>query len=545
MSSFARSSIFFKKEDIPKLIANVVKHKELAQTNFIEAIPLILNSMDSESVRTQLIPFIKNWVNFGDRECATLFTSFLPLFMPPNHPPDIFFSLLFLVNNIIRQSAMFIEKELMEVCKVIGDVFDIDSIQTYILPSLDQLFIPCNTDSQGLALLVQAFFIPLVSNNWRDKITKRIIDLAGSDSTYIRVCVLKTLNQIISISDNPSELIHSLLLPKFDDFDFKVRTTAIATAASIGYAFFVEEECVNTFLKNADDESWYVRFAFVHHLKEAIKAAPNKDPFFDPLLKLTYDKVVHIHLMALNVLTDVVQFFPTEFFADIKIIFDLGMKSPQDDIRSAVIDLWASLLKHHPNGEFHSALYSTLNLISVLPIESVIYHMMYQVIPLVPHDHINEQTLLKGIHTLLESITSNWEIAGMHVIKIYSQVPNLRNLALQMVPLVFTLIDSPSFAVRCSVGEVIVDFSLTYSWDWFTKEAYSIIENCALHGNSLVKQSISRTIVELLHNKPPKPIRKNLSKWLKLIEKNDIPNVSETAEYSHSILSQVESHVDP
>ncbi|OHT14426.1 hypothetical protein TRFO_15207 [Tritrichomonas foetus] len=542
MSSHLSSAMFFKKEDMPQLIMNVIKQKDSAQTNFIEAIPLFLQSMEAETVRTELIPFIKNWINFGDRTNATLFTSMLPLFMPPHLPAFIFFDLLFPMNDIIRQSAMFIEKQMMEVCKTIADVFDIESIQTFILPSLDQLFIPSNTDSQGLAIRVQSYFIPLANKNWHDKITSRIRKLSDNESSYIRVCVLKSLSEIITVSDQPNELIRELIIPKFHDSDFKVRTAAISTACSLGNLFFSDHEFITKFLKNSDDESWYVRFAVTHHLKEAIESAPDRVVFAAPLLKLTQDSVNQIHSLALKVLTETVHFFPTSSLDIIPKIIEQGMKSPQEDIRTATIDLWASLLKHHPSAKFHASLFGTLNLIAVLPIEAITYQMMYRIIPLVPEEQINIKTLRKGFHTLLESVTPTWKAAGVAVLRLYSQMSNLKDLALEMSSLAFPLLEAPSLMVRCIVGEMLVDFSKVYSWNWLKENAIKRIEKGVKEGNALVKQSLSRTIVELIYNDPPNDIKTSLEAWLNLIEKDKIASVQENAKYSHSIMNKLSSN---
>ena len=85
---------------------------------------------------------------------------------------------------------------MMDVCEIIAKNYDISRIQTLILPSLDQLFIPNTLHPQGLAIRIQSFFYRLVNDIWKGKIVVRLKSLADLESTYVKISVQNDLNVI-------------------------------------------------------------------------------------------------------------------------------------------------------------------------------------------------------------------------------------------------------------------------------------------------------------------------------------------------------------
>lgn len=543
MSFNPKSCLFFSVEDLPNLIKDVVDHKEFSETNFIRAIPLFLKKMNQNEIKTELFPFIVNWINFADRTNACLFVSMLPLFMPPHYPIDMLDDLLFPLNDIIRQCAIFIEDQMMDICEIIAKNYDKSRIETLILPSLDQLFIPSILHPQGLAIRIQSYFYNLVDSSRKEKIVERLKSLADSESTYVKICVLKSIPFIVSDlkSKSPlfSELINDYVIPKFADPDYKVRAATIASSTSIGKHFFSKSQWACKFLQNVDDQSWNVRFALADQMRIAIKNSNDPILFAPVLIKLTKDSVTQIRSLSLKALTDSIKYFSEESLSEVPQIFDQGMNSQFEDIRLITIDLWASLLKHHPHAHFHKEMIGILNLLGVLPIETVTYKMMTNIVPLVKPKYVKIESLKKGFLILLNSSTPNWKYEGMSIIRLYLKKPSLVDLAKEMADNVLQNINDPSFMVRCGVGEIIVEMVKQFSWDWFLQKPFDIIKCNINNGNSDVKITISRTIIELLSINPPTEINNELLEFQKKIENDQIAAVKENAIYNHSILDLV------
>ncbi|KAK8884637.1 hypothetical protein M9Y10_043754 [Tritrichomonas musculus] len=546
MSCNNKSCLFFNEGELSQLIQDVIHHKEFSESNFIQALPLYLQKLNESEIKKDLIPFIKNWINFADRTNACSFISMLPLFMPPHYPFDLLDDLLFPINDIIRQSSIFIESQMMEVSSIIAKYYDINRIETLILPSLDQLFIPSTIHPQGLAIRIQSYFFGLVNDSWKEKIIDRVKCLAKSKSTYVKICVLKSIPYITSKTkeDSPlfEELINDLLIPCLSDKDFKVKTAALASATLIGTNYFSNSQWAYKYLQMVEDPSWYVRFALAQQIKKAIIKAPDPSIFALAIIKLVKDSVTQVQSISLNVFSECIKYFTAESLSEVPQIFEQGMNSPFEDIRSGVIDLWASLLRYHPHANFHNSMINTLNLIGVLPIESVTYHIMHKVVPLVDSKHLNKESLKKGFLFLFNAATPNWRSASIQILRLYTKYPILREFANEMTEYVFPFINAPSFMVRCVIGEMFLDFIKEFSWNWFLDKPIDFMRSEVNFGCSEVKISLSRTIVELLSINPPDEIKNELLSWLNNLENDEIITVKENAIYCHSILDRVLAH---
>lgn len=539
MSSNNKSWIFFQEEDIPNLIQNVVHNKESSQDDFIEALPLILQKMKPEKVRTELIPFIKDWINFGDRFNAQIFTSMLPLFMPPHFPPQTFYDLLTQINEIIRQSSIFVEKQIINMCECIKKSFDKEAIHSVFLPNLGQLFQPLDSDSHGVAILAEASFISSADEHWRNTILERLKTFHNSDSSYIRMCVLNSFPYLIDAPVDIEHLIETLLIPSFSDNDFKIRCLATKIATIVGQPFFSNSQWLHLYLQTSDDESWNVRFSLALNMKLAIPNVENPSLFASHLIKLTKDPVDQIRALSLSVLTDTIEFFPEESLNEIPVIFNNSMHSQIEEIRTTGIHLWASLLKHHPNAPFQANLLNTLDLINFLPIESLIYSMLNLVVPLVPQQNLNLKTIENGINTLIGSVSPYWKQKGISIIIHYSKIPFLHDLARIMAESILHLFDSTCFSLRCSIGQMIVQLSFDISWDWFNEKALNLITDGIENGSCYVRMSLTRTIIELLLHKPPHHLKEQLKKLLDTVINDPVDEVRNHATSCKSLLKHI------
>ena len=512
------SYLLYKEDDLPILIQNVMQRKENCETEFVEAIPLFVSVLSPEDVRTFLIPFIRNWISLGDKSVVIRFTSLLTFFMPPHSSILVFLDLLFPICEMIRQSAMFIEQPIMKMCERVLHVFDKDAIQTFFLPVLDQLYLPANTDSQGVAIRMQSFFTEAVDQKWVSRIENRMYSLANHSSTFVRTRVLNSLPNVIPAVENKHKMMDAILIPCFEHTDFKVRAAAVVAATEMGKIFFSIEGYAEKVFELAKDKSWCVRFAFVQNFENLLSEATDRKALLGIILELSKDQVASIKAMAIHSLAATVNLFETEELGDVAAVFSAGMRAHQEEIRVATIELWTQLLKYHPEGAFHEKIRSALNLIAAVPIESMTFAIMYKVVPLMPREYIKDETLQRGFKTLFSAVEPRWKDKGLRTLSLYISMAQLKNFAASEYEIAYTMFTDPAFCVRCAAGELFVDYTNILGWEWFEERAKGIIVDGVQKGNSLIRQSTLRTIAAFLAIDPPQKYRDLLIELLDQLE---------------------------
>ena len=530
------SYLLYQEEDLPKLIQNVVDKRENCETEFVEALPLFIHVLSPDDVRSFLIPFIRNWIPFGDKTVVYRFTSLLPFFMPPHSSVLVFFDLLFPICELIRQSAMFIEEPIMKMCECVQNVFDKEFIETIFLPALDQLYIRTSTDSQGLAIRMQSFFAKTMNQNWVDRISDRVYSLATHSSTFVRTRVLEALTKLIPVVENRKEMMEAVLVPCFKHSDFKVRAAAVAAASEIGIFFFSIDGYSQMVLEMANDLSWAVRFAFVQNFDALLEAAVEKRAFLKPILDLSKDSVGTIKALAISALARTVDIFATDELEQLNIaaVFDAGMRAHQEDIRVATIELWTQLLRHHRDGKFQTKLRGTLNLIAAVPIESTTYAIMYNVVPLIPREFVSDTTLRAGLKTLFSAVEPRWKVSGLKTLSLYVSIADLKDFAAGEYETVLGMFRDPAFCVRCAAGELFTDYTNTFGWGWFDTHAKTVLLDAIFEGNDLIKMSIMRTIAAMLAISPPAEHRELLVGMIDRLSDSPSASVREHAAYCRS-----------
>ena len=530
------SYLLYQQEDLPKLIQNVVDKKENCETEFVEALPLFIHILSPDDVRTFLIPFVRNWIPFGDKTVVYRFTSLLPFFMPPHSSMFVFFDLLFPICELIRQSAMFIEEPIMKMCECVKNVFDRDAIQTFFLPALDQLYIRDSTDSQGLAIRMQSFFAGSVDQSWIDRISDRIYSLADHSSTFVRTRVLDSIPRLIPVIEDRKGMMDAVLVPCFKHSDFKVRAAAVAAASEIGKLFFAVDGYADLVLESANDLSWAVRFSFVQNFEELLEAAVDKLAFLKPILQLSKDSVGTIKAQAIASLARTVDTFPTKELEaqNIAGVFDAGMRAHQEDIRVATIQLWTQLLRHHLEGQFHAKIRGTLNLIAAVPIESTTYAIMYNVVPLIPREYVQDSVLRAGLKTLLSAIEPRWKVKGLQTLALYVSIDDLKDFAAGEYETALSMFKDAAFCVRCAAGELFTDYTNVLGWEWFDSHAKTVLLDAIFEGSDLIKMSIMRTITAMIAISPPPEQRELLVGMLDRLGDSD--SLRSNVEYCRSRL---------
>lgn len=506
---------FFQAEDLPRILKAVVDRKEGAQAEFIEAIPLFIEKLDLQDIREKLIPFILNWIDFGNKNVAVRFASFLPYFLPQKSSPEIFLDFVFPVNELLRACAMFIAPQMMDLCIHIAHVFNSEDIECFFLSALNQLYSSLNTDAQGVALRMQSYFAPLVSEKWSNEVIQRAYSLASHKSSFIRICILESLPNLIQVSSNHEELFSNTLIPSYYHCDFRVRTHAIAATAKLAENFFKVYPDENPLLPLAEDLSWSVRFAFADQSSVFVMHSHAPDVFAKPLLVLSKDKVNQIRTLALRSLSKTVGRFTEEAIESITAVFDAGMRAQTEDIRTATIDLWSALITTHPDAQFQKYLMKSLGILGTVPIESLIYQILYKVVPLLPEDSVPVENLNKAVNTLFNSVGPQFRIAGLEVARRFVHVPHLMDFACSLTKRCLEFITAPAFNERCAAGELVIDFTNVLGWDWTRDNVLNIIVDGLKNGVVNIKKSMLRTATALLCCSPPQDIRDTLFTLMK------------------------------
>ena len=178
---------FVDEAELPTIIQSVVLNKPGAQVYFIESLPSFFKVMNPTQIQEQMVPFLINWLDLGNRTVAIKLSELLPSFFFPLEEQPLTTSLLFPLIDLLRESAIFIEPQMLKFCKHIISTYNSQTIEDFFLPALDQLNNSSYTDSQGLAFLMQSYFIPYVSSKWAQIIYNHSLSLINSKGSYPKI----------------------------------------------------------------------------------------------------------------------------------------------------------------------------------------------------------------------------------------------------------------------------------------------------------------------------------------------------------------------
>ena len=517
------SSSFFGKGDLPMLINNVVRRKEGAQEAFLEAIPLFLEEIGEEDARKTLVPFIINWFDFSNLIIAKKIFKIIPFFIHKSQSSLILLDFLFIINEIIRLNSILIDKEAMELCGYLMQIYDNTVFDSYLIPSLDRLYGQESVDAMGLALALQARLAVDSAPDKKKQITDNLLRVAKIDTCYLRMILLKNLKSFCFIADDVEAVIDAVLVPCFTHEDYKLRARSLSGLESIAETYFAINENVTNIAALGSDANWSVRYSFARTAHKLIEFASNKDELGRVLFKLCSDKVHEVKSQALFTLSESTKFLSASVMDSVPIIFDKCMRTQSETVRNGAIKLWGALLVDHPDASFHARLNKSLGLIATVPIHSFIHEMLKQVVTKLPESAINFDILNKAISTLLDTqdrpgLTLN----ALEVLRLFTKSKPLQEYTKTLSTKIRPLLDSPVFAVRCEAGYFFVDCTKEFGWEWANEWFIDEIKKELSEGRSSRKISAMRIATAILSIDPPDDLSEQLRELLVELTKQSI-----------------------
>lgn len=515
---------FYQESDLPGLIQNVVLKKTGAQSDFIDALPTFLRVMSPFEIQQKLIPFLINWLDFANRTIATRLSELLPSFFRPIDSRRFTHDLLFPVLELIRESALFIEPQMLKLCDHVISTFNSAVIEDIFLPSLDQLIESAYTDSQCLAILMESKFLPYVSSKWAQSIYNQALSLAPNTETFPRLKLLDSLDKILCVSKEP---IKTVLIPSLSHTDYKVRSHAILVLSqpNVSNAFFSEYPNASPLISLGNDKSWAVRFSFSQNSPAIIHnystLHPNQSSLFAPILfSLARDTVPVIKAMALSSISKTAQYFIPESFSEFSKIFSASIRDKNEEIRTNAIQCWSSLLKYHSNVPNLSQLNSFLFMMNTVPVESLVSEMLENVVPFLTEEKIDLNSVETGLQVLLKSSTPRWGVKGLKILRIFVTVPFLAQFAVDHFEIAETYASRGSLLFKTAFCESFVEFVKVLGWEWYNIVGELIVEQW-MKKTIEERKCMIRTIIQLFLLEPDDPTTNHLTEYLKIALQDD------------------------
>ena len=476
----------FKQKEISSLINDIINQKNGSQEKFIENIPQILFNLTNEEITQQFIPFIISSINLNEIEICQKILIIIDSLLNSNINEEIFINFIDIIIEIIRKNSIFLENEILNIFEKIKLKLSTDIIQFYFYPSLTKLIYPIHTDALGLSLRLLSIFFEKLSLNSQNYLINNLIYYFSNSfsSTYIKICILKSIINIINFISNLKNFLDFTLILSFNDSDYRIRSQSIIIISTIPKYFFQIYNDFNLIKNFFNDNSWSVRFSIAQHIPLLIEYCDFKNELIDILFVLTEDSVLSIRSISINSLIKTINYFNLNHLENFPNIFENSIKSISEEIRDPIIFLWSELLKKFPDSIIHCKLSPFINLIGNVPVENLIIKILMNIIPYLSLNLIDIKNIQRGLNILLNSNDKPQNVISGILIGIeYTKFNHLKNLCLILFPNFSFFCKSYIYCIRKYSFELLKSYFILCGFDWSFNNIFPIILELNLESN--------------------------------------------------------------
>lgn len=525
------NSAFFGQNDLPGLIEDVVYKKEGSQERFIEALPLFLVEVPHEQVSKQILPFIMNWFDFGNLRVAKALFKCIPRLIQPGTPETELLDYLYLINELIRQNGLFIEKEANVLIEYLMTIYQPEVFDSIFIPSLERILFQDNVEAVAISLCLQARLAIMSPQEKKQNIIENLIRISKNPSTILNIILLSSLQHFLSIATDEKMIIESLVYPNFRHPDPKLRCRIISAISTVPDKYMSIYTDVSPLIRLSEDESWCVRYSFARTVAPLIEYSVQKERLGLALLSLCKDSVPEVRTSALNTLSKVTKKLSAETLDEAPNIFEQCMRNPSETVRDSAIRLWGSLLSSHPNAPFQARLCRSLQLLGTVAVFGFLHKMLLHVVPLLPAGTLSLETIDRAVNTLLDNEDRpTLLVKAIPVLSTLAMAKNLTNYAPALAQKVKPFLNSSVFAVRCAAGNFFVDCTKVLGWEWACDNYLNDLGDMLEVGTTPLRQSALRTATALLVEKPPIEIAQKLREMIDNLLVCDVAVIRANAE---------------
>lgn len=525
------STAFFGQKDLPVLIRDVVYKKEGSQEAFVEALPIFLAELPAEQVTKQILPFIINWFDFGNLNVAKILFKYIPLLVKRESTELELYDYLYLINELIRQNGLFVEKESNQLVDYLMTIFQGDVFDSIIIPSLERLLWQDNIEAVAISLTMQAKLAIMSPQEKKQNIIENLLRICKNTSTILNIILLGSLQHFLAISNDEKLIIDNLVYPLFKHPDPKLRCRVISAISTVPDKYMAIYTDIKPLIRLSQDESWCVRYSWARTIAPLIEYCTQKEKLGLALMNLCKDSVSEVRSTALITLSKTCKKLSAQTLDDTPNIFELCMRNHSETVRDAAIRLWGALLASHPEADFQVRLAKSLQLLGTVPIFGFIHKMLLHVVPLLPESLINLELIDNAVNTLLDNEDRPTLIVkAIPVLASLATAKNLAGYAPALAGKVKPFLSSPVFAVRVAAGNFFVDCTRILGWEWACEYFLNDIGDMLEEGNTPLRTSALRTATALIAEKPPTEIAQQLREMIDNLTMCKIEVVKKNAE---------------